>query len=63
MSCTLSLTDLSRHDTNSAGVIFPSLSFLGPLRWWVPWHIEGAMPALAKLLGYSKEMPQYLKKQ
>lgn len=45
---------LANHEARSTNVMLPGWSFLGPLRWWVPYRLEGAVAALARLMGYSQ---------
>lgn len=53
-----------RTETNSTMVIFPGWTFLGPLRWWIPWRLQGALANVAKLCGFSTMyMPKYSKKE
>ncbi|SMR61156.1 unnamed protein product [Zymoseptoria tritici ST99CH_1E4] len=42
----------AQHQTASANVMFPSLTFLGPLRWWIPWKLQAGVAAIVDLLGY-----------
>lgn len=52
-----------RHATDSTLVILPGASFLGPLRWWLPWAIQSGISFVGKTLGYTPEMKKYMKDQ
>ncbi|KAK4903460.1 hypothetical protein LTR27_000391 [Elasticomyces elasticus] len=43
---------LMQHVSASALVWFPRATWLGPLRWWVPWKIQAGLAGLAGMLGY-----------
>ncbi|KAK5119002.1 hypothetical protein LTR62_000213 [Meristemomyces frigidus] len=43
---------LSQHEVASTGVILPRVWWLGPLRWWVPWVMQGALAQVARWSGY-----------
>jgi len=54
------VTDIfNRHVSATALVWFPTAKFLGPLRWWVPWKVQGAFAAVARLLGYQPLLEKY----
>ena len=54
------VTDIfNRHVSATALVWFPTAKFLGPLRWWVPWKVQGAFAAAARLLGYQPLLEKY----
>jgi hypothetical protein len=40
-------------------VLFPTAWWLGPLRWWVPWHLQGAVAWVGKCCGYKALMKEY----
>jgi hypothetical protein len=42
----------AQHETASSNVMFPSLWFLGSLRWWVPWKLQAGVAMLASWMGY-----------
>lgn len=50
---------LLQHVSATALVWFPTAKFLGPLRWWVPWKVQGAFAAVARLLGYQPLLEKY----
>jgi hypothetical protein len=43
---------LSQHVTATAIVMFPRAWWLGPLRWMVPWAVQGTLAWVARGLGY-----------
>ncbi|KXT09564.1 hypothetical protein AC579_721 [Pseudocercospora musae] len=53
---------LSQHETNSCGVVLPSAWWLGGLRWWIPRKVQGALAAVARVMGY-KPMLEKVDKQ
>lgn len=42
----------AQHQTASTNVMFPTVSILGPLRWWLPWKLQAGVAVLAGWLGY-----------
>lgn len=50
---------LTQHVTNTAMIMFPKAWWLGPIRWWIPWHLQGAMAGIARLMGYTPQMKAY----
>ncbi|OCK73577.1 hypothetical protein K432DRAFT_438272 [Lepidopterella palustris CBS 459.81] len=50
---------LLQHVSATALVWFPTVRFLGPLRWWIPWKIQGAFAGIARLLGYTPLLEKY----
>ena len=53
------LTFEFRHNTATALVMFPSVSFLGMLRWWVPWKFQAGLAAVARMLGRESLIEKY----
>jgi len=51
--------DVVRHVTATAMVWFPTATWLGPLRWWVPWKMQAAFAAVARLFGKKPAMKAY----
>ncbi|KAK3669206.1 hypothetical protein LTR78_010903 [Recurvomyces mirabilis] len=43
---------LSQQEVATAGVIFPTAWWLGPLRWGVPWIMQSSMAQVARWCGY-----------
>ncbi|KAH7090492.1 hypothetical protein FB567DRAFT_292954 [Paraphoma chrysanthemicola] len=50
---------LMQHATASALVLFPTAWWLGPLRWWVPWKLQGLIAWVGKGCGYTALMREY----
>jgi hypothetical protein len=53
----------NRHASETALVLFPTAWWLGPLRWWVPWRLQGAIAMVGRLLGYRALMEKYTPKE
>ncbi|PVI04006.1 hypothetical protein DM02DRAFT_586797 [Periconia macrospinosa] len=51
---------VNQHASASTAVIFPRAWWLGPLRWWVPWHIQGFLAALGRWYGYRGLIENYV---
>jgi hypothetical protein len=49
----------NRHVTASALVVFPTAWWLGPMRWWVPWKIQGMIAWVGTCSGYRALMREY----
>ncbi|PPJ50977.1 hypothetical protein CBER1_06844 [Cercospora berteroae] len=49
-----------QHATDSALIMFPSVSWLGSLRWQIPWLFQGALANLGWLLGYTPEIKRFM---
>jgi hypothetical protein len=41
-------------------VMFPTAWWLGPLRWWVPWVLQGGVAAVGRACGYRALMEEYM---
>jgi len=54
---------LTQHESASALVWLPRVSWLGSLRWQVPWALQGGFAALATLLGYKPLPDEFIKKR
>lgn len=52
-----------QHATASALVVFPTVWWLGPLRWWVPWMLQAGIAGLGRLVGYRALMEKYTEKE
>jgi hypothetical protein len=52
-----------RHASASALVLFPTAWWLGPLRWWVPWQLQGAIAWVGRCCGYRALMKKYTKEE
>jgi hypothetical protein len=50
---------LMQHVTASALVVFPTLWWLGPMRWWVPWKVQGMIAWVGTCFGYRALMREY----
>jgi hypothetical protein len=50
----------TRHESESVGVMFPGAWWLGPLRWWVPWKLQGAVASIARWQGKHGLVKQYV---
>jgi hypothetical protein len=48
-----------RHATASALVLFPTAWWFGPLRWWVPWKLQGLIAWVGRCCGYRALMREY----
>jgi hypothetical protein len=57
--CGHGLTSGIRHATASALVVFPKAWFLGALRWWVPWKLQGMIAWVGMKCGYMALMRDY----
>lgn len=58
----LFLVMLTQHVSATALVVFPKAWWLGPLRWWLPWMLQGGIAALARLLGYKPLRDEFIKR-
>ena len=52
-----------RHVSASALVWFPKATWLGPLRWWVPWKVQAFFATAARLMGLAPIMERYVDKE
>ncbi|KAG8626092.1 hypothetical protein KVT40_006493 [Elsinoe batatas] len=48
-----------QHVTDSAPVMFPTATFLGPLRWWLPLKLQAFAAWAATCMGYSARIGKY----
>lgn len=55
--------DNSRHGTASALIMFPTVWWLGPLRWWVPWVFQAGVAQVGRMAGYRALMEKYTQKE
>jgi hypothetical protein len=53
----------SRHRTATALIMFPRASFLGPLRWWIPWKLQAMCATLAIWAGKKPLIEKYMSPQ
>jgi hypothetical protein len=53
------LTSVIRHATASALVLLPKAWWLGALRWWVPWKLQGMVAWVGRWCGYTALMREY----
>lgn len=44
-------------------IMLPKASFLGPLRWWIPWKFQAGIAAIGRLRGYRALMEKYTPKE
>ncbi|KIW22989.1 uncharacterized protein PV07_11225 [Cladophialophora immunda] len=51
---------LIQHISATALIIFPGLSFLGPLRWWIPWLFQCVCAYMALWMGKKPLLKQYM---
>jgi hypothetical protein len=51
---------MHRHATASALVLFPTAWWLGPLRWWVPWKMQGLIAWVERRRGYREVLREYV---
>ncbi|OAP63711.1 hypothetical protein AYL99_02938 [Fonsecaea erecta] len=51
---------LIQHISATALIMFPGLSFLGPLRWWVPWMFQCLCSRIALWTGRTPLIKKYL---
>ncbi|KIW83376.1 hypothetical protein Z517_02621 [Fonsecaea pedrosoi CBS 271.37] len=49
-----------RHISATALVVLPGLTFLGPLRWWIPWLFQCLCAYLALWLGRKPLLKKYM---
>jgi hypothetical protein len=56
-------TNISRHVSSSALVWLPTMTWLGPLRWWVPWKVQALFAVLGRLGGLTPMMDKYTSKE
>lgn len=54
---------LMQHVSATALVWFPTATWLGPLRWWVPWKMQGLFAMVARLVGRTPLMERYTPKE
>jgi hypothetical protein len=52
-----------QDDTATIMLIFPTASWLGPLRWWVPWKLQAFIAAIARWTGTESIMEEYTDKE
>ncbi len=57
------LVMLMQHETETAPVMLPTRTLLGPLRWWVPSKMQGVLAAMAKLQGKTAMLGKYVGKE
>lgn len=50
---------LMQHETASALVMFPTATWLGSLRWWIPWKLQAFAAAVADWRGTGAVMKEY----
>ncbi|GAM41091.1 hypothetical protein TCE0_041f13952 [Talaromyces pinophilus] len=50
---------LTQHVAATALVWFPTATWLGPLRWWVPWKVQAGFALAGRLLGLTPTMKKY----
>ncbi|KFY77714.1 hypothetical protein V499_02962 [Pseudogymnoascus sp. VKM F-103] len=50
---------LTQHVSATAMVWFPTATWLGPLRWWVPWKVQALFAAAGRLMGLTPMMKRY----
>ncbi|ORY18849.1 hypothetical protein BCR34DRAFT_596064 [Clohesyomyces aquaticus] len=53
----------TQHASATALVWFPRATWLGPLRWWVPWKIQGAFAWVGGLMGYTPVIETYVDRE
>lgn len=51
---------LMQHESETAPVMLPVWNVLGPLRWWVPWRLQGLLAAVARWQGKTAVMERYV---
>jgi len=54
---------LMQHVSATALVWFPTVTWLGPLRWWVPWKMQAFFAMVARLVGRTPLMEKYTPKE
>jgi len=52
-------TESFRHVTDTALVMYPTASWLGPLRWWIPCVAQAAFATVARMMGRTPLMERY----
>ncbi|KFY02559.1 hypothetical protein O988_02078 [Pseudogymnoascus sp. VKM F-3808] len=50
---------LTQHVSATAMIWFPTATWLGPLRWWVPWKVQALFAAAGRLIGLTPMMKRY----
>ncbi|KAE9379686.1 hypothetical protein N431DRAFT_527040 [Stipitochalara longipes BDJ] len=53
---------LTQHISASTLVWFPTATWLGPLRWWVPWKVQALFATMGRLMGLTPMMERYTSK-
>lgn len=43
--------------------MFPTVWWLGPLRWWVPWVFQAGVAQVGRMAGYRALMEKYTQKE
>ncbi|KAJ4297701.1 hypothetical protein N0V90_005596 [Kalmusia sp. IMI 367209] len=43
---------VTQHASATAMVMFPRAWWLGPLRWWIPWQLQGLAATIGRFFGY-----------
>ncbi|KFY75677.1 hypothetical protein V499_04351 [Pseudogymnoascus sp. VKM F-103] len=54
---------LMQHVSSTALVWFPTATWLGPLRWWMPWKIQALFAAVGRLGRLTPAMEKYTSKE
>ncbi|KAF2810503.1 uncharacterized protein BDZ99DRAFT_463077 [Mytilinidion resinicola] len=54
---------LIQHVSATALVWFPTATWLGPLRWWVPWKMQAGFAQVARWCGYTPLTEKYTPKE
>ncbi|KIM96174.1 hypothetical protein OIDMADRAFT_33556 [Oidiodendron maius Zn] len=54
---------LMQHNSSTTSVWFPTVTWLGPLRWWVPWVVQASFAAVGRLAGMAPVMEKYTSKE
>jgi len=59
----LLLIMLMQHESDTAPIMLPTWNILGPLRWWLPWQLQGLLAAVARWQGKSAILERYVGKK
>ena len=52
-----------QDETASTMLLFPTASWLGPLRWWIPWKLQTLLAAIARWTGTESVMEKYIDRE
>jgi len=54
---------LMQHESDTSPIMLPTWSFLGPLRWWLPWQLQSVLAVVARWQGKTAVLARYVRKK